>query len=170
MSRGIRIGVAFVLVVAVVFMLTGCQAIVENATKGAIENATGVKVDNNGDSATITGSDGTVTTVGGTELPEGLPSDFSVYEGKILTSGKTTGADGTSFSFSMETPDAAQTVSDWYKNELESAGWTVESTFQEIAAGTSTGMLTAKKGTSEANITVGENGGKTTIINVLTIK
>jgi hypothetical protein len=170
MSRRFRIGTALVLVILLALMLTGCQAIVENAAKGALEGATGVKVDTSGDSLTVTGQDGGTTTVGGKSLPEGMPSDFPVYEGTIITSGKMATAEGSNFSFSMETPDGVQTVSDWYKAEFEKAGWTVDKTFVGGDAGSETSMMVAKKGTSEANVTGGGQEGKTTIISVLTVK
>jgi hypothetical protein len=69
----------------------------------------------------------------------------------------------------METPDAVKTVADWYKAELEKAGYSVENTFIGGGSGSETAMLVAKKGTSEANITAGAESGKTTIMSVLNV-
>jgi hypothetical protein len=165
MQSRIRLGAGLVVMVVVALVLTGCQA----AVKGALEGASGVKVDQTGEQVTVTGPDGTVATVGGKTVPEGMPSDFPVYAGTILTSSKSTTAEGTGFSFSMETPDAVKTVADWYKAELEKAGYSVENTFIGGGSGSETAMLVAKKGTSEANITAGAESGKTTIMSVLNV-
>lgn len=169
MSKRVRLGVVLMLVLSLALLVTGCQQAADNAAKNAVAAAAGVKVEGSGDSVTITGNDGSTTTVGKT-LPVGMPSDMPVYQGTIVTSGKSTTSDGTTFSFSMETADGAQKVSDWYKGEFEKGGWTVDNAFSGTTSDGVTAMLSAKKGTSEAQITAGEQSGKTTIIAVLVVK
>jgi hypothetical protein len=169
MSRRFRLGVALVLALALALVVTGCQQAADNATKTAVEAAAGVKVDQSGDNVTVTGNDGSTTTVGKT-LPAGMPSDFPVYPGTVITGNKSTTSEGTSWSYSMETADSVQKVSDWFKAELGKAGWTIGSTFVGGDAGNETSMLICTKGTSELNITAGTSEGKTTIVAILVVK
>jgi hypothetical protein len=165
MSRMVRIGVALVLVAVLALAVTGCQA----AIKGAIEGATGAKIDQGNGSVTVTDPSGQTTTVGSKSLPDGMPADFPVYAGTLLTSGKTDTAQDTSFSFSMETADSAKTVADWYTAQLKNGSWTIDSSINEVGASVVTASIAVKKGKSEGGITVGEQDGKTTIISILTV-
>ncbi|HEY5112541.1 MAG TPA: hypothetical protein VIJ45_00330 [Coriobacteriia bacterium] len=169
MSRRVRIGVMLALVVVVALVVTGCQQTADQASKSAVEAATGVKVDQSGDNVTVTGNDGSSTTMG-KALPAGMPSDFPVYPGTVITGNKSTTSEGTSWSYSMETADSVQKVTDWFKAELEKAGWTVGSTFVGGDAGNETSMLICTKGTSELNVTAGTSEGKTTIVAILVMK
>jgi hypothetical protein len=168
--RGIlRLGLAFVLVLVLAVALTGCQQASDQAAKSAVEAATGVKVDQSGGNVTVTGPDGSSTTVG-QSLPAGMPTDFPVYAGKVITSGKSTTSEGTSYSYSMETADGVQAVSDWYKAEFEKGGWKIDNTFVGGDSGSETSMMTCTKGTMQGNVTAGMSEGKTTIIGVLVVK
>jgi hypothetical protein len=169
MSKRVRLVLAFAVVCALALALTGCQQASDQAAKSAVEAATGVKVDQSGDNVTVTGPDGSTTTVG-KALPAGMPADFPAYKGNVITSGKSTTSDGTSYSYSMDTADSVQTVAEWYKAEFEKGGWTVANTFIGGDAGNETSMMTCKKGTMEANVTAGTSEGKTTIIGILIVK
>jgi len=169
MSKRVRLGVVLMLVLSMALLVTGCQQAADNAAKNAVGAAAGVKVEGSGDSVTISGNDGSTTTVGKT-LPAGMPSDFPVYPGTVLTGNKSTTSDGTSWSYSMETADSVQKVADWFKGELGKGGWTIGSTFAGGDAGNETSMLICTKGTSELNITAGTSEGKTTVIAILVVK
>ncbi len=169
MRGSVRLGVVLVLVVVLALALAGCQQASDQAAKSAVEAASGVKVDQNGGNVTITGPDGSSTTVG-QSLPAGMPTDFPAYAGKVITSGKSATSEGTSYSYSMETADGVQAVSDWYKAEFEKAGWKIDSTFVGGESGNESSMMACTKGTMEASITASTRDGKTTIIGVLMVK
>jgi len=144
---------ALVLTCALAFTLVGCQSIAEKATEAAIEDATGVKVDQEGDSVTITGEDGSSITAGqGGELPEGFPEDAPVYDGDITTSLVTED----SFTIGIETDDEWTKVWDWYTAELESEGWTTTSELKVEDSG----MLSGEKDDRLIQITVGPNSNE----------
>lgn len=171
MSGKVRLGAALVLVV-LALTATGCQAIAEKAVKGTLESATGVKVDQTGDSVTIAGEDGQQVTIGGdkSSLPEGMPSDFPVYSGTIAGSTKADTTDATAYTYSITTADPAATVADWYKSELAAGGWDVQNSVQGTSGDTVTMSYLAKKGTSDATVIISEESGKTTVNGVLSIK
>jgi len=143
---------ALVLACALAFTLVGCQSIAEKATEAAIEDATGVKVDQDDDSVTITGEDGSSITAGqGGELPEGFPEDAPVYDGDITTSLVTED----SFTIGIETDDEWTEVWDWYLAELDSEGWTSTSELKLEDSG----MLSGEKDDRLIQITVGPGSG-----------
>lgn len=157
MSVRIRL-VVLLVACAMMFSLVGCQKIAEKATEKAIEGATGVKVDTDKDSVTITGEDGSSITAGSDgELPDGFPEDVPVYEGDIVSSLMTEG----NYTVAIESKDDAATIWDWYGTELESAGWTRTSEFKVDDGG----MISAEKGDMAIQITVGAgtDGDPTTI-------
>jgi len=140
--------VALLLTLGLMFSLVGCQSIAEKATETAIEDATGVKVDQDGDSVTITGEDGSsITASEGGELPEGFPEDAPVYDGVITTSL----VSEENFTIGVETDDEWTTVWDWYVSELESEGWT-KTTELKLE---DSGMLSGEKGDRLIQLTIG---------------
>jgi hypothetical protein len=117
-------------VVAALLAVTGCGALVEQAVKGGVENATGVKVDQGGNSVTVTGQDGSsMTSSSDGKLPEGFPSDMPLYTpGKIVTSAVSTENSAKSFVVTIDSPDAVADIFAWYKAQLPEKGWTVQNT------------------------------------------
>lgn len=131
--------VALVLALVALVGLTGCAKIAEKA----IEDATGVSVDEDDGTVTIEGEDGASITVNdeGTELPEGYPDDAPVYDGTIASAWESTDQGKTTYMVSVTTKDSIGDVVDWYKSELESEGWTITTTFKDA----SSGMINAEK-------------------------
>jgi hypothetical protein len=153
--RRLRIAIAILVLMALALSVTGCGALI----KSAAEQATGVKVDQSGDGVTVTGPDGqTVTTGESAELPDGFPTDVPLYEGKIVSSVKT----GNGFLVSLETPDEAKAIYDWYQTEVEAEGWT-KTTEMSTPEG---GLIAAEKAGSTLAVNVGYSASdkKSTII------
>jgi hypothetical protein len=162
MSRRTISAIAVVALLAVAVMASGCAEMIGQAAKGAVESATGVKVDTSGNSVSITGSDGSTLSSTEGKLPEGFPADVPVYEPGTITTGiATEGESGKSFMVGIDTEDAAGVVYDWYKSELESGGWTVKTTMKTDDGG----LLSGEKGTTAVTlaVTAGSGGGKTGI-------
>jgi hypothetical protein len=162
--------VAIVLGVALLLSVVGCAQIAQQATKSAVESATGVKVDQNGGKTTITGKDGSQATVssGQNKLPDGLPSYMPTYAGTVKTSAVITTDKGTNYTFTISTGDSAQTVADWYKQQLTDKGWSVTGTVMNGDQG----MVSAKKGeTDDAIVTIGKGSdGQTEVAAILDVK
>jgi len=156
-------GVAVLMLVAAIGM-SGCGLLIR---KG-VESATGVKVDENSGKVTVTGKDGGTATMQEGRLPEGLPSDFPVYEGTVKLGNKVQTADGASFQISIETPDGAKAVGDWYADKLKAAGWTIDARNDATANGKAMTTLSAKAGEKmQTMVIAGENSGDSgTTINV----
>ncbi|MDO8964654.1 MAG: hypothetical protein Q7W30_09220 [Coriobacteriia bacterium] len=134
--------------VAIVFTLTGCDAIVQNAAKSAVEGATGVKVNQDGNGITVEGKDGEAITVGGDNaLPEGFPADIPVYEGTISASMKSPKG----FLVTIDAADPLATVADWYRTKLADEGWKIIND-GTIGEGT---IFTCEKATMGLTVAVG---------------
>lgn len=130
------------LAIAVVMLFTtGCtnpwqhavqEEAAEKATERALERAAGgnvdVDIEGDGGTTTITSEEGE-TTWGSTEIPENFPGNVPVYPNATVTfSHVGAGADGESASASLETTDDVDTVSSWYKTEIDNNGWSIEGT------------------------------------------
>jgi hypothetical protein len=175
MSGRTRLSVACVIVAALALALTGCSAIAERATKSVVEKATGVKVDENGGSVTVTGKDGKTATFSSSDkqLPEGLPADFPVYEGEPDASAKAEAPEGVTFSFTIRTADDVKTVFDWYKGKLTDGGWTIENATSAEYDGKQSGTISAKKDKEQSVVTVGPSSkedGRTDVTVILNVK
>jgi hypothetical protein len=156
-------------VLALVLAASGCGMLVR---KG-VESATGVKVDEKSGAVTINGKNGGTATMQEGKLPDGLPTGFPVYAGTVKLGNKVQTAEGTSFQMSIETPDDAKTVGDWYSEQLKGAGWTIEARNDANANGKSIMTLSAKNGDKmQTMVIAGENSDNTaTTVNVtLTVK
>jgi hypothetical protein len=168
--RRIRGVAAIILAIALLLSVTGCAQIAQQATKSAVENATGVKVDQNNGKTTVTGKDGSQATISGSEgkLPDGLPTYVPTYTGTVKSSASMSTDKGTTFTFSIETADNAQTIVDWYKKAFTDKGWTVTTT--AITEGG--GMISAKKGeTDTAVVSISNNSeGKNEVAMVVETK
>jgi hypothetical protein len=124
--------------------LGGCSCVSNQIAKTAVQNATGVKVNEGGKSVTVTGKNGQTATLSSQEgkLPEGLPSDVPAYSGTIKSSAAISTDKGTNYTFTIDTNDTVSTVAGWYKDQLTAKGWTVSQTIQ---AGPDQAMVQAKK-------------------------
>ena len=106
-------GLTLVLVLALA-MSAGCAQIAEKAARGAVEKATGVKVDEKNDSVTVTGKDGEKVSFTGNEenqLPKDLPADFPVYDGTPDGAApRPTTPEGKTITFNIVTSDKVSQV------------------------------------------------------------
>jgi len=123
MKGSLRVLLALAAIVAILAM-SGCGFVVEQAVKSGVESATGVKVDNSGDAVTVTGKDGSSTTVGGKELPATFPSDVPVFEGTIKSVMNNKSDKGDVFVVGIDGGAAPAEVAAWYDEQLRSGGWT----------------------------------------------
>ncbi|MDO8575766.1 MAG: hypothetical protein Q7R90_00455 [bacterium] len=94
--------------------------------------ATGVDVDQSADgSATYSNDEGSVTVGTGASMPANWPSDAPAnYAGASIvysgTSNPQTGQAGSAVSYTVRA--SASSVADYYKQQLASAGWTIQGT------------------------------------------
>jgi hypothetical protein len=151
MKPSTRIVTVLLLAIATISMATGCEAIIGQAVKSGVESATGVKVDESGNSVTMTGQDGSSVSVGEDgKLPEGFPTDVPVYEGAVKAAIATDSDKGKGFMVNIETPDAPADVFKWYEDEMASGGWTVKSTMKTGDGG----LLSGEKDALGLTVTV----------------
>lgn len=163
MRFGLRVLLASLAIIALV-ATAGCAKLVENAAKGAVENATGVKVDESKDGLTISGKDGkgSVSFGDNQKLPERFPSEVPVYEGNITTSVSAAGNDGQGFVVGIDTPDEVSKVYSWYETALADKGWTIGTKMQSEKGAS----LAADNGKNKLGVMMSESskeGMKTTI-------
>jgi hypothetical protein len=117
-----------------VFALGACGAAedaVSDGAKGAIESATGCKVDEaNSDNAKVEckGKDGSGSfSVGTGELPDGFPkSDVPLPDGKVVSSISTEVEGKTAYVVTVKVDGSVGSASDDYKQALEGKGFTVD--------------------------------------------
>jgi len=139
-------------VVGLVLSVAGCQSIAEKATEAAVEKATGVQVDKDGEQITIKGEDGAELTASSDgELPDGFPSDVPVFEGKVVSSIKAEKG----FSVTIEAEAGVMDVFDFYKDKLPAEGWNIVSEMK-VEDG---GAIVAEKGDQSVQVTVGVDSG-----------
>ena len=165
-------GVAALLVAMLVLALVGCAQIAQQATKAAVENATGVKVDQNGQKVTVTDKNGQTSSISTDQnkLPDGLPSDVPAYSGTITAATKLDAPDtGTTYQFTVTTTDDAATVQSWYKDQLASKGWKITGT---VTSGDQAMVNATKTDKNNILVTIGKNSsdGKTEVNTVADFK
>ncbi len=119
--------VKILLLAALALVLSGCQQVADKA----VEQATGIKVDQKGESVTIKGKDGEVVTFSA-KLPDEL-KDFPVPQGFDHAEGSF-GAMSAKKSERVATAvwrgkTAVETVVQFYKKGIADKGWKEESTF-----------------------------------------
>lgn len=166
-ARVRRAALAALLVVSLVALLAACQ----RAAEEIVEEQTGVEIDQEGDSVTITGSEGEEITHEAESLPDDWPADVPVYEGaEVEASTSVSMGQGTQMSATLVTEDPVADVFAWYKAEAESGGWTIESEASMQAEGATTALLALKKGDMEVTITVNEaDNGSSNIVTVVSM-
>jgi hypothetical protein len=145
----------WILVIVVLVLAFGCVAarrattfVTENAIERAIERSAGddanIDFKLNGNT-TITTDKGTVT-IGAGSLPDNWPSDVDVPKNISVTfagSANPQNGDEKGSYVSYMTDDSLQQVLDYYKDELNDNGWTVE---QTATMGTSMALSATKDG------------------------
>ncbi len=151
------------LVIPAVMMFAGCGQIAEKATEKAVENATGVKVDKNGESIKIKTDKGEAEFGGSDhEIPDGFPKEFPVYDGAQVSGSMKAEAEGkTSFTVTFETNDSKAEVLSFYKEALPKSGYTISATMDLGDAAT----ISIKKGSVDAgSVSIAKSDGKTSIL------
>jgi len=156
---------ALATIVALALLLSGCGLVAQKA----VENATGVKVDQGGGKTTVTGPNGQSATIDqqSGKVPDGLPATVPVYQGTISGSTSVNTPDGQSYTFTTQTTDDVATVLAWYKTQLAEKGWTVDAA---AVMGTDRGLVSAKNGTTQLAVTVESGNGSSKIMTVVTVK
>lgn len=154
--KAVRTALLLVLAVSLAAGVSGCSMIAEKTaerlTEEAIEGETGNQVDITKDGVTVEGEDGSSASVGeSVEVPEDFPKDVPVYDGKLT--GAFTSDD--TFTLTLETPDSAADVVDFYAKELKDEGWTQESTMNTADGG----MFSGKKGQRTVAIVANSDSG-----------
>ncbi len=148
MSRLFKVVLVAVFALALVVSVTGCDMLIR---KG-VEEATGVKVDENDGTTTLETPEGKASTTEG-KLPDGFPSDVPIYQPSTIKSGVAVEAKGKKqFMVGLQSSDAQKAVYDWYKSEIAKAGWELDTAGQYTQMG---GVLAAKKGDQQLAVTVG---------------
>lgn len=149
------------LALVVLFGATGCEQIIGGAVKSGVEKATGVKVNEDDNSVSIEGKDGTKATFGETaELPDGFPDSVPVYEGTITTALETENDKGKSYMVGIETTDAGKDVAAWYETELKDGGWDLKSSLKSDDGG----LFGGTKDELQVTIAVGGGADEKTVI------
>jgi len=74
----------------------------------------------------VTGKDGATLDINSGKTITDYPSDTPLYEGKSMMDMKA--AEKHSRVVAIQTPDSLEKISDFYKSQLDSKGWKVEST------------------------------------------
>ncbi len=159
-----------VLACVLVLGMLGCQSVSEKIGEEVGEEIAGgvlggdVEVD--GDSVTVETEDGSVTMSGSEgELPDGFPSDFPIYDGVDIDSVSTIEGDsGTDYYINLYSDDSPKDVYDWYKSELSSAGWNIDSDLYMAESGDDSAIFSVTKGTSQASIAIGVEGDSTSLV------
>ena len=155
------------LVIIVAFALTGCQFIAQKA----VESATGVKVEKNGNGISVTGKNGATAQIGTNQVPDGWPTEVPVYSGTLKAGNKVAGTDGTVYNVVIETADSPKTVGDFYEKQLGDAGWTKVTRNDATSGGKDMMIFAAKKDTQQTQVTAASDGsGKTTVTVTVTSK
>ena len=139
------------------------KKVADTIVEKGIENASGgqVKVDANGGEVTVKGQDGSTVQWGSNKLPDGWPSDVTIYSGSTIQySGSSNPASGKSgAAVIFQTSDPADKVVDFYKTDLAAKGWKIEGTYQ---SGT-TDMIGASKNDRYLSIGISANDSMTAV-------
>ncbi len=132
--------------------LAGCNPaqIAQDAVENAVEDATGVQVDANGD--------------GNVSMPDDWPAEIPVISGTLsMSSALGSGAD-TVWSVAVKTSDAQAAYND-ATGKLKGAGYT--SDFESNADGMSTGMFS--NGKYSVGVTTSTDGSDQTLVYVVSV-
>lgn len=128
----------------VALLLSGCQ----QAAQKAVEQTTGVKVDNKNESVTLTGKDGEKVTIS-SEVPEEL-KDFPFPSGfKLDSSGSMSSGDDKLSVASWKGKSTIKDASDFYKKTMPEKGWKETSSFMSGDGG----LLNYDKGDLSVSVT-----------------
>ena len=164
MRRTTLVGLIVALALLATSMLTGCGLIAQKATEAAVEKSTGVKVDAQNQTVTTTDDEGNTTELSAKEgaYPEGFPADFPQYAGATVASalkGTTNGED--SFTVILKTVDAPKDAYEWYLEEFDRAGWTVEQKMDGTTSDAAFATISVAKGDLKGAVTLNRGNDET---------
>lgn len=155
------------IVISVVIMLS--QLLVLVLFWGAIfsinkaANDAGVSVNTNTGTVTVN-KDGNSAQIGeSVKLPDGFPSAMPIYSGaKLSAASKTNGSD---YAITASTTDSVDKVVSYYKTQLASNGWTIDSSTDSSDTTGKGTLITASTSTLNGSVGIyGGNDGKTSLI------
>jgi hypothetical protein len=158
-TRAAAVGACLLVVLAA----AGCRT----AAKQTIEQATGVKVEDDGGSVTVKTDEGEATVKSGAKLPEGFPESVPVYEGTIESGSSVVSGAGRTFAVVVLTEDGLDDVKDYYLKQLPVKGWKVGMT---LDTGTGEGrgvMISAERDGLTVTVTLEERSGEGTQVSLL---
>ena len=138
------------------FTQRATEQVVEETIEEATEKEAEVDISEGGEKITVETEEGSFT-VGKQELPENFPTDMPIYPGSTILS-TSSNADNTVVIFS--TDDSVETVTDYYKKELASDDWEVETT----ASMANATLLGINKGELNGGIVINESDEETQIV------
>lgn len=144
---------AFVLAMALVMMALGAGGCGSIAKK-SVESATGVSVDESGDSITIKGDDGSSMEVNSGEgkLAEGFPDEIPLYDGAIRDSSAFKMDTASTFTALIGTNDSIDDVRKFYDQALAENGW--KTVYSDDSASATDRMLTYSAENTDWGLTV----------------
>jgi hypothetical protein len=155
---------------AVLVLAAGCGNLAEKAAETAVEGATGVDIEDDGDSVTIETDEGTVEIGSGEgELPEDFPDDVPVYDAEITSQGKVSTSDGTMWTVVLSTGDSYADVVSWYKDELAGTDWQQDALLESATPNNSASFILSKGEDANAAIAISEPEGGGDIDITLTV-
>lgn len=167
MRRTLLVAMALLLAIAAM-QVTGCRKVAEEAAEQAVEQATGVDVEQDGDSVTITSEDDeggqvNITTGEGAEVPDEFPDDFPLYDGDVTGSSSVASPDGSMVVVTVETKDDFDTVKDFFDKAFADEGWNVIFQMSSSEGGSQGISYTLEKDERNATLTIDTTDGVTTI-------
>lgn len=133
--------------------------------QGTIENQTGVKTDlKNAEKGEMVFTDtktGQTVNIGGEKLPDTFPKDFPIYQGaKVVSSASNIQQEKTNgLLVIFTTTDGLDKVVPFYKNGLNTNGWTITSSFDSDTVQT----WAVTKGSLEGSVSITSQKDQTTI-------
>lgn len=145
--------------------LTGCSSLIKNITKKAIEDKTGVSVDEEKGSVKVKTKEGEAELSGSqNKIPDGFPDKFPVYEGAKVVSGAKVASQGKSnFYVGWSTDDSASDVASFYKEALPENGYKIKDSYESTQA-------TVFTLDDKSSVSISEQNGKTAITAILLVK
>lgn len=160
----------FVFIVLAAFLFAGCSAAAEKAVEKKIEKETGSEVDINTEEnkVEVETEEGKTEVQTGSEvqLPEGFPSDFPVYKGKIIAVLKSDYEGSRGYMITIETSGDLDSVSGWYEEELKKAGYDVKVTLKQ--EGISSFVFEKKSPPIKGQVQIQNEDGKVSIVIIIT--
>jgi hypothetical protein len=164
MSTAWRILILTVLAALLALPLAGCQKAAEELT----EKATGVDVEQDDDSVTVTTEDedgDSVTITGGEDLdvPDSYPDDFPLYKGEVTGSSSLTTGDGSMVTVAVGTDDSLETIRAFFEEEFGNEGWNVVFTNEMTEGGVTTVNYAVEKSGRNATVAISSEDGQTTV-------